>query len=390
MLKKLALCLIFLLMFPAMVWSVEIYRDGDVSLDAGFWGQAWYQYVQNYDTDGGGEYNDSLNDFMTRRAYFYVKGELTPWFGFFVHYAGDKLGMDDVDNPSEGLGSGLALRDGWVTVKLWDDAAKLQLGRMYVPLTRNYGTTSTKTLLTTDLDWTQGGLRGKIFYPSKVGRDDGACLWGNVMNDMVQYRLMVSEGVEDAKNPDDNLRFVGRVSVNLLETEKGWFNQGTYLGKKEVLAIGLGGDYQANLKFGTEERDYSAWTVDLFYDQPMGGGALTVEAAYIDISHTPSGVGWTQCGVGDDLNIISAKLGYLFPGTVGPGQIQPFAHHEYVKVDEEGADDTRIYGAGLNYFIKGHANKVSLDVMYMDQEEEIGTSSIQDRVLFTLQLAAGF
>lgn len=50
---------------------------------------------------------------------------------------------------------------------------------MYVPLTRNYGTTSTKALLTTDLSFMQGGIRGAIFYASKVGRDDGVTLWGN-------------------------------------------------------------------------------------------------------------------------------------------------------------------------------------------------------------------
>lgn len=139
---------------------------------------------------------------------------------------------------------------------------------MYVPFTRNYGTTSTKALLTTDLDWTQGGVRGNIFYPSKVGRDDGATLWGNLFEGMFQYRFMVGEGVENtAQNPDDNLRFAGRMSANLFEPETGWFNQGTYLGEKQILAIGFGADYQ-ELEFGTQTDDYFAWTADIHYDQP--------------------------------------------------------------------------------------------------------------------------
>lgn len=103
-------------------------------------------------------------------------GEATPYLGFFTHIAADRIGQDNLDDSSLGLGSGVAFRDVWITLKP-SDMLNIQVGRMYVPFTRNYGTTSTKALLTTDLDWTQGGIRGNIFYPSKVGRDDS-------MNDM--------------------------------------------------------------------------------------------------------------------------------------------------------------------------------------------------------------
>jgi hypothetical protein len=59
-------------------------------------------------------------------------------------------------------------------------------------------------------------------------------------------------------------------------------------------------------------------------------------------------------------------------------------------VDESGKDGTNVYGLGLNYFIKGHANKISMDFTFVDQDEEISTQDIQDRFIFTLQLAAGF
>ncbi len=391
MFKKLCFSFVFLLLFPAMVWSVEVYRQGEASFHVGFWGQAWYQYVDDYtDTDGDGVGDESINDFMTRRAYFYVKGIVNPWFSFFVHYAGDRIGQQDLDNPSVGLGSGLALRDGWITMKLAGEALMVQAGRMYVPFTRNYGTTSTKTLLTTDLDWGQGGVRSGIFYPSKVGRDDSVCLWGNISGGKFQYRLMIGEGVEgSARNPDDNLRFAGRVSVSLFDPETGWFNKGTYLGKKRVLSIGAGFDYQEDIKAtssSTTKDDYSAWTVDLFWDQPLGAGAITLEAAYIDIDHSANGVTWTYLSAGDDASIVSVKAGYLFPGKIGVGQLQPFVHYQNFDVDNE--DDTDVYGIGLNYYIKGLANKISLDLTFVDQDRESG--SIQDHVIFTFQIAAGF
>ena len=86
-------------------------------------------------------------------------------------------------------------------------------GRMYVPLTRQYGTTSTKSFMNLDLNWSHGSIRCGIFYPSKVDRDDGVCLWGNVMDDRFQYRFMLSGGIGDNDmNPGDHPRFAGRVS----------------------------------------------------------------------------------------------------------------------------------------------------------------------------------
>jgi hypothetical protein len=263
---------------------------------------------------------------------------------------------------------------------------------MYVPFTRNYGTTSTKALLTTDLDWAQGGVRSGIFYPSKVGRDDSVTLWGNINKGLFQYRLMVGEGVEnDTGNPDDSLRFAGRVSVSLFEPETGWFNQGSYLGKKRVLSLGGGFDSQNDLMFGTRKDDYSAWTVDIFYDQPLGSsGAFTFEGAYIDITNGPNSITQTRFSPGDDGSIISLKAGYLFMDKLGPGQFQPFAHWQSITSDVSGEGDTNVYGFGINYIFKGHANKLSLDFSYVDQEEEILTQDLQDRMIVTFQIAAGF
>ncbi|MBW1962802.1 MAG: hypothetical protein JRH18_24210 [Deltaproteobacteria bacterium] len=360
--------------------------------EIGFWGQAWYQYVEDgQDSDGNGISDKGLNDFMIRRAYFYIKGQATPYLSIFTHIAADRAGQDELDNPSVGLGSGVAFRDLWITLKA-DETFKIQAGRMYVPFTRNYGTTSTKALLTTDLDWTQGGIRSNIFYPSKVGRDDGVTLWGNIKDGLFQYRFMVAEGVEsDSINPDDNLRIAGRISISPFDPETGWFNQGTYLGKKRVLSVGAGADYQQDLMFGSREDDYSAWTLDAFYDQPIGtSGAFTFEGAYINIENGPNNITFTQLSSGDDGSIISLKAGYLFTDKLGPGQIQPFAHWQYIDVDESGKDNTNVYGFGLNYFLKGHANKISLDFAFVDQDEEVLTQDVQDHFIFTFQLAAGF
>ncbi|MBC2714764.1 MAG: hypothetical protein HF978_05575 [Desulfobacteraceae bacterium] len=379
MIRRTLFLLIGLILLPSMAWSLEVYRDGDISLSVGYWGQAWYQYLGDYDRDGDGEGDDSLNDFMVRRSYFSVKGTVTPELSLFMHYAADRIGQEGMDNPSMGLGSGLAVRDAWVTYKLYDNDLMVQVGRMYIPFTRNYGTTSTKALLTTDLDWGQGGLRSNIFYPSKVGRDDSITLWGNVIDDKLQYRFMVGEGAESAAtNPDDTLRFAGRISLNLFDPETSWFNKGTYLGKKKILAIGAGFDSQSDLILDGKKCNYEAYTGDVHLDFPMGDVAVTAEASYITIKNSVNGITWTDLKSGGNCEIVTVKAGVLFAGN-----IQPFGHYEKIIPDVSGADDTTVYGVGCNYYINGPANKLTAEWSVADDDDHTVD-------IVTVQAAFGF
>ena len=253
---------------------------------------------------------------------------------------------------------------------------------MYVPFTRNYGTTSTKALLTTDLSFMQGGNRGAIFYASKVGRDDGLTLWGNPFGGRLQYRLMVSEGMEDNRNPDDNLRFAGRIAANFLEPEKEWFNLGTYLGQKKILSFGFGIDNQNNLTLNNQTgQDNFAWTVDAFFDHPVGTGAVTVESAYIHIQNNTQPNNFAQLAAGDNAELFYLQAGYYLGAPIGVGYFQPHIRYETASVKQKG--DTRFLSAGLNYYIKGHNAKVSLDYTLVNHQ------NINDQSIITVQFAVG-
>jgi len=357
--------------------------------EIGIWMQTSYQWVENGKINDG-QFED-VNDFMIRRAYLYLKGDVTKYVSFFTHLASDKVGFEtpsdgSLDKSGLGLGSGVAWRDLWITVNL-HEAFKIQMGRMYVPLTRNYGTTSTKAMLTADLPFLQGGSRGGIFYAQKVGRDDGLTLWGNPLDGHLQYRLMISEGVEGDANPEDNLRFVGRISVSLLEPETTWFNKGTYLGKKKVLSLGFGMDSQDDLTLGgIEDQDNTVWTVDVFFDHPVGGGAVTLEAAYIDIDNCTQGGPnfYHDLEAGDDAENWYINAGYLLPDTIGPGRLQPYVRYETVDVDDQ--HETDFWSGGFNYYLKGHNCKLTADYMYVDPDN----SEKDDRNIFTFQFTAGF
>ena len=382
-------------------WAgIKMEIDEQTKGEVGIWMQTWYQYVE--DGKNHGKINEEdLNDFMIRRAYMYLKGQVTDLVSFFTHVASDRVGQEGLDKSGLGLGSGVAWRDLWITLNL-HEALKIQMGRMYVPLTRNYGTTSTKCMLTTDLPFLQGGVRSNIFYAQKVGRDDSVTIWGNPLDGLLQYRFMVSEGVEgktenEAKtvvindNPEDNLRFVGRLSLSLLEPEKSWFNKGTYFGKKKVLSFGFGMDSQDDLTLnGREDEDNFVWTLDAFFDHPVGAGAITVEAAYVDIDNCTQNHNYSELKAGDDAENWYINAGYLFPGSIGPGRLQPFIRYETVDVDKRDVNEdyeTDVWTAGLNYLMKGHNCKITADYTNVDQDSD---ASRDDQDIITFQITIGF
>ena len=381
--RMLACALAFGLVTPLAAAEEE--RQPPPRLEIHFRAQGWYQWVENGAPDGAG----ALHDFQLRQAYLSLAGQVTPKLGLFAHLATDRLGQEGLDVPSLGLGSGLAVRDAWVVFDV-AEPLKVQVGRMYVPFTRAFGTESTFALLALDIPWTQGGVRGATFYPGKVGRDDGLVVWGNLAKDRLQYRVGVTEGVEDATNPSDAVRLAGRLAINLFEPETAWFNSGTYLGTKRVLAIGAGFDSQSDLTLaGRLGEDYFAWTVDVFLDHLVGRGAWTVETALIQTDNTPGAVAFTQIVPGDDHRIAYLQAGYLLPSGDARGRAQIYGRHERLDVEER--SNTSFSSLGVSYLLDGHQRKLTLDWTRVDQDDARATApATRDRNLVTIQVAVGF
>lgn len=103
-------CVGLLFLLPALAHAgVTFTIDDDKELELGWWMQGWYQYTGE-ERQGAG-----VSDFILRRNYFSLRGELAPWFGAFTHIASDRIGQDGLDQPSLGLGSGIAFRDAFPT-----------------------------------------------------------------------------------------------------------------------------------------------------------------------------------------------------------------------------------------------------------------------------------
>ena len=368
---KTIVCLTMFLFYPSFTGSanagVKIKLDEEKWINLGMRMQFWYQAVDT-------EENATIHDFMIRRPYFYIEGRVHPDITFFTHIAGDRIGQEGVDSPGYGLGTGLAIRDGWIAYSPADEF-KVQAGRMYIPFTRAFGTESTFTLLTLDLPYEQGGVREAPFFPSKVGRDDGVVVWGNLAEGLLQYRFGLFQGQRAQENPDGNVRTSGRVSLSLLDPETSWFNKGNYLGEKKVLSFGFGFDRQANLQWGERPADdYLGLTADVFLDHPLGSGTVVFEGAYIDIQNAQN--------LADAKNYYG-QAGYRFPKIADKVELQPYVRFE--KTNREGLADTVYASGGMNMFFNKHSLKLTFD--FTKVSNGAGASG-DDKSLFTVQFQA--
>jgi len=133
-------------------------------------------------------------------------------------------------------------------------------------------------------------IRSALTAPSlSASRDVGLVAWGNFLNNIVQYRIGIMEGREDINTPRSSLRYTGRLHVSLLQPEASIVYFGTYLGRKKVLTIGGGIQYEPDVIYGnlgakTDAKDDTTWTVDGFFEYPTPVGAFTLSGAYLNVS----------------------------------------------------------------------------------------------------------
>ncbi len=349
--------------------GVKTKLDEDRYFEIGARIQGWYQSVGEKDAK-------HINDFMLRRAYVYLEGQVYRGVTFYTHIAGDRLGQEGVDTPGSGLGTGLSVRDGWIAYSPFDEL-KIQAGRMYVPLTRAFGTESTFTLLSLDVPISQGGVRARGFFPSNVGRDDGVTVWGNLSKGLVQYRIGVFDGQTGVANPEKRPRTAARISISPLEHEDRWFNKGNYLGTRKVLSFGVGFDRQADLKWSDARpsADYSAWTADVFFDHPIGSSAVNFEWSYAGIKNSQ------ELG---DAKTWYAQGGVLVPSITKAFRIQPYVRYE--SVYRNIAPDTKYAGGGVNLLFKQHDLKLTLE---FDKYMPESGSTEKSKSIFTVQMQVG-
>jgi len=221
-------------------------------------------------------------------------------------------------------------------------------------------------------DGTQDG------YPFiTFGRADGVAYWG----DFADTKLKVSAGFFDlssvkASTPSDKVMTAARVQYNFWDAEPGYYINGTYLGEKDILAVGaamnsVDGNSTTNVDFLMEKK-------------VAGGGAFTVEGEYIkydklggyggyfskeDPKATPPVPPLADASSGDSWYLMGS---YLFPQAVGVGKVQVLGKFGTSSLDAIAGGtslDVDTTELNVNYIIKSFNAKVSL--FYLDHSYSV-------------------
>ncbi|MBI3269425.1 MAG: porin [Planctomycetes bacterium] len=200
-------------------------------------------------------------------------------------------------------------------------------------------------------------------YPAIfAGRDNGVSVWGDLQGGRYKYQVGVFQGRDAAPNDSDSRLYAARFTVNLLDPEPGYYTQSTYYGEKDILAIGLVGQFQNN-GAGTADNsgDFSGGNIDILFEKKcdaLGGGVVTLEAAFY--TYDTDDVVVDAAGLRDADGFL-VQASYLIPCQVGWGKFQP--HVRYQELD----DDQRL-DVGVNYVMKGHDARITLDFFWTDTD----------------------
>lgn len=206
-------------------------------------------------------------------------------------------------------------------------------------------------------------------YPNVfAGRDDGLAVWGQLEGGRFKYQLGVFEGTEDTSggpNQSDALLYTGRLTLNLLDPEPGYYNSSTHYGGKDIAAIGLVGMYQEDA-VGTPGNagSFTGWNIDLLFEKDLGGsGVATLEGAYYNYDVENKALAPTS-GDGTEGEGFMGLASFLFPNKVGSGsfegQLQSMVRYqefenEGVVVGEHSRTDI-----GISHIMNGHNARISL------------------------------
>ena len=268
------------------------------------------------DIGSGPDGTDGTTNFGFRRNRLAFMGGWSDKVSLYVQTEFTDPNVAPVDFSGAGFDSNFQLLDAAVRFT-FSDAFKLNVGKFKYNLSRE-NLEACEDPLTLD--------RSLFIRTAYVGtRDDGVALWGNLFGDRFQYRVDAMEGrqaVSGTVAPSSNPRYSARGHVTLLDPENGYGYKGTYLGKKKVLTVGAAYQIEPEVtytdpatKLGNE--DYQAWTVDGFFEYPLGGGTVTLSGAYEKVDLDDAYKGATPdagaIGLNGEKNGWYGKAGYLLP-----------------------------------------------------------------------------
>jgi hypothetical protein len=409
---------------PLEEMRLKLNEDGSRYLKWTFTNQVWLRYNDsNPGTTVLGEPANETFDIGLRRTRIQFYGQITDHVFFYTQF-----GQNNFNFLSQNAGNRKMqafFHDALGEYKVWkgNDMLKLGGGLTIANGLSRFSQPSIGTIMTMDVP---------VFAQATVDQTDEfsrkLSVYARGQVGKFDYRIILSDPFPVTTNGqtkptvNQNATFAqighhkqyqGFFMYNLFdkETHTTPYMTGTYLGKKKVFNIEAGFITQRN---ATETGDndpatgavsnvqlhnMNLWSAALYYDAPVNaekGTALSAYAGYFDLNYGPgylryngimnpadgisTGIAGTQgnafpmFGTG---NVVYAQIGYLLKKDLlgeGNGTLMPYASimsGEYARIYER----MNVWNAGVNWLIKGHTSKISLDYQHRPVYDFVGNKT---------------
>ena len=326
-------------------------------------------------------------NFYLRRARFNVLATLPENITVFFQTDDPRLGYSGT-NGQKNINSGLLIQDAYAQWNFLGHAMAIQAGEFLVPTERQV-LTSVATFLALDLPtWSQ---QAGTIEEQNGGRDYGVGFNGALFGDHLTYRTGIFQGYRAPTSPQpaplgpaagarNPLYYAGRVQYDFFDTEYVYSYLGTSLGKKKLLAIA---------GFAQGQGSYKGYGGDVFFDYPMGPGALTVEADYIH--YDGHQYVFNDNGTNNTLpeqDSLYTNAGYYICDL----KLQPFVRYEflnYAQAVNNAKEQSRV-GGGFNYYVFGQNFKIVGYYERIMPKVQPSTAQIKDYNRFVMEWQGSF
>ena len=324
----------------------------------------------------------SLNDASVDEIYVEPRfsGDIAPMFAWQANFQGsiptgvNAMGMTNAGgNGSGGPGVSASILD--MIAKFEPHSGfHLWAGRMLVSSDRS--NFSGPWFMS---PWKYPGLYPGLPFPvgpkqGPQGRNNGATVWGEFLGAKLKYYA----GVFDLNDVGQSPLFTGRVNICLLGSESGFYHSSTYYGSQDIVAIGLGGQFQTNGQAnptGGAPGDLKTFLADVLAEKNLGaGGVLTGEGQYY---------------LFDQFDPFGRKHAYyvlaswLTPQKLGIGKLQPLVRWQQATAQVSGAPSFKMIDAYVTYVIDDYFLRAALGFSHA---EDVGTVASSNAVYLGIQM----
>lgn len=220
------------------------------------------------------------------------------------------------------------------------------------------------------------GSRSAFIGPAEgpAGRNTGTTVWGDFEKGLFKYYAGMFNLTDAGQSP----LFSGRVNFAPIGKEPGFYHSSTYYGDKDVVALGVGAQYQKRGSLGVAPTDatgsptgpapiddFSELNADLLGEFRVGNSVITGEAAYYHFGgdYNPA----------DDAFYVLAS--YLSP-KIGVGSLQPLLRYQWAK---EKTTDTKmsVIDAHVAYVVKQYSLRTLVGFQHTNMDHGIEGNAIQ-------------